>query len=100
MDWLEATGIFLLGWFGKKLKRLAESVLDTIWFLVRCRPTLRCFFFMSLYAAFLEEVANLQDAGQLNESTLKTVRRFVSWADPKIQAWVQRVRPGKPVGSV
>jgi hypothetical protein len=35
MDWLVATGLFLLGWFGKKLKRFAESVLDITWFLVR-----------------------------------------------------------------
>jgi hypothetical protein len=45
MDWLEASALFLLGWFGKKLKRFAEGVLDITWFLIRCTPAWRCYFF-------------------------------------------------------
>lgn len=96
MDWLEATALFLLGWFGRKLKRLADSILDAIWLLMRCTPTLRCFFFMGVYAAFLKEAASHRDSGKLKGAELELVRRVISWADPKMKAWMERVGPGSP----
>jgi hypothetical protein len=92
MDWLEASVLFVLGWFGRKLKRFAESVLDITWFLVRCTPAWRCYFFTKLFIFFLEEVTALRKSGRLNEDAVKLVDRFIEWASPGLKAWQERVR--------
>jgi hypothetical protein len=93
MDWLEASALFLLGWFGRKLKGFAEGVLDIAWSLVRCTPAWRCYFFTKLFIFFLEEVTALRKSGRLNEESIKLVHRFIDWAHPKLKAWQERVRP-------
>jgi hypothetical protein len=95
MDWLEASALFLLGWFGKKLKRFAETVLDTIWFLVRTRPVVRCLIAVEIYVAFLERATALRESGRLQEAALERVKRFHTWVSPKLEAWMERARPGR-----
>jgi hypothetical protein len=99
MAWLETIGVFLLGWFGKKLKRFAETMLDTMWFLLRCTPSMRCYFFTRLYAEFLAVLCDDLDAGRLRErerqAALLLVSRLV-WLDPRLKAWQARVRAVKP----
>ena len=96
MDWLDAAALFVLGWFVEKVKRLAKSGLDAIWFLIWCTSTLRCLIVMRVYGPFLEQAAALRDAGQLKGTTLKKVQRFESWATPKMEAWIERTGPGTP----
>ena len=96
MDWLDAAALFVLGWFVEKVKRLAKSVLDAIWFLIWCTSTLRCLIVMHVYGPFLEQAAALRDAGQLKGTTLKKVQRFESWATPKMEAWMEQTGPGTP----
>jgi hypothetical protein len=92
MAWLEAIGFFLVGWFGKKLKRFGEEMLDTAWLLLRCTPALRCYFFTLFYAEFLYGLCVDLDAGRLDNRRREASLWLIKWIDPRLRAWQARVR--------
>ena len=93
MAWMEAIGVFLLGWLGKKLKRFAEEMLDTTLLLLRCTPTLRCYYFTRLYDEFLGVLCADLDAGRLRERERQAALWIISWLDPRMRVWRAHVRP-------
>jgi hypothetical protein len=95
MAWLETIGVFLLGWFGKKLKRFAEAMLDAVWLLLWCTPAQRCYFFTRLFDEYLGLVCANLDAGRLRERERQAALLVASWIDPRLKVWQRRVRSGE-----
>jgi hypothetical protein len=96
LDWLDAAALFVLGWLGEKLKRFAKAVLDAIWLLIWCGSTLRCLIVAEAYIPLLHRATALRTSGQLKGASLKVVMRFIAWANPKMDAWIERAGPGTP----
>ena len=90
MEWL---GLFLLGWFGKKLKAFGLGLLKFTWFLIRAKPMVRCYVAMVFHTAFMNIVGTLLEAGVLRGNMLRKAGQFNDWLYRRLKAWQKRVGP-------